>query len=140
MNTQTSHDAHNHSNLGPLKDLPTIEAAEFANWTPEGKAPQSPCQVKPASTPKQNTALLRLLRAIVDHPGMPSSKYPKLTQMSPRKAVEVRKQLVKQGLVRETELQTKARGRAAIVLTPTEAAVEVLHAQDADQFTGGSTA
>lgn len=142
MNTRTSHDDHDQANLGPLSQLPTIEAVEFANWTPDGQSPnrKAPNQATPESTGTHDAALLKLLQAIVDHPGMPSSKYPKLAQMSPRKAVEVRKQLVEQGLVRETELQTKARGRAAIVLTPTQAATEVLHAHDADQSSGEPTA
>ncbi|TWU20721.1 hypothetical protein [Bythopirellula polymerisocia] len=141
MNTRTSDDDHDQANLGPLLDLPTIEADEFANWTPDEVAPvvKPTSQSKSEVIPSRDNAKLRLLQAIVDHPGMPSSKYPKLAQISPRKAVELRRLLVEQGLVRETQLQTKARGRAAIVLTPTKEGAEVLLAHDEGQASGRPT-
>ena len=135
MNTSTSNNRLHEDPLGPLSQLPTIEATEFSDWTPDGKRsdPKPARPSDPSSTASMDSSLLRLLRAIADNPGLASSKYSKLAHMSPRKAVEVRKQLAKQGLIRETEIQTKARGRGALVLTPTEKGASVLANHGHDQ-------
>lgn len=143
MNTPTPNDHTNEDHLGPLSHLPTIEAIEFANWPSDGglTSKETPsCRAGQESAANIEKSDLRLLQAIADNPGLASSRYPKMAGMSPRKAVDVRQRLVQQGLIRETEIQTKARGRAAIVLTPTDKAAAALltHGEDQDQGVPGA--
>ncbi len=132
-----AHNTNNHwedDDLGPLADLPTIPATRPGDLS-SGANTDATNQLTPApqtTDSAQDAALLRLLRAIIDQPGLPSSKYPKLAGMSSRKAVAARHQLVEQKLIRETELQTKARGRSAIVLTPTDRGTTLLSEHTSD--------
>lgn len=108
----------------PLRALSTEFADEFAKWTPQLVAEVSP----PANTkaPALNEADLRLLRAIVDHPGQSISFYCRHTRSSGRRLAEIRKHLLDLGLIREHPVALRARGRTAIVLEPLEAAAQVL--------------
>lgn len=117
-----------HINLGPLADLPTVAAEQDTGcgavqpWNVEAKASPS----SPALLELNDMGALRLLQAIVENPGKASSWYPKQAKISPQKAVQARKKLVALKLIRETEVQTQARGRAAIVITPTAEAAAVV--------------
>ena len=118
-----------------LEDLPTVVAEEFSGWVPEW-AREEPPEAAPGST---NTITVlepverRLLEAVVKQPGGPSSRYPKLAGTSHRKALKVRKRLVELGFLREEQVNTKARGRASIILTPTDRAVEFLQPNPSQQ-------
>ena len=140
MNVFNTSDHCDNKDLGPLADLPTVAAARPDEFSSDANidATNHPPQIPQQTDSTQDPAFRRLLQAIVINPGLPSSKYPKLACMSPRKAVAARNQLVEQKLIRETELQTKARGRSAIVLTPTEKGTALISDRTSDS--GGSEA
>ncbi|MBN1360435.1 MAG: hypothetical protein JW993_07580 [Sedimentisphaerales bacterium] len=71
-------------------------------------------------------AALRLLAAVVKNPMRRSSEYAKLAGMSPNTVGRVRPALIARGLIREHQLESGRRGRAAILLEPLEAAARVL--------------
>lgn len=64
----------------------------------------------------------RYLRSIIEHPGRPSSAYPKLAGIGPRLAQSIRKRLIHEGYLREHSMATGSRGRNAIVLEPLDRA------------------
>ena len=104
-----------------LDGLPVVPATKFANWEPHYVL-----QVNDAPE-KQKFSLgeveLRFLQLVIATPGKPSSVYAKLVGVSGRRAIEIRKNLVARGFLREHEVATAARGRHSILLEPTEAAV-----------------
>lgn len=111
--------------LDALLALPTEPADGFANWEP-GATPSahraSAESDSTSHTAQLSDAELRYLRAVIDNPGQPSSAYPKLAGIGPRRAQEIRRRLVEQGYLREHTVNTGRRGRAAIVLEPLEPA------------------
>ncbi len=102
--------------------LPTEAAVEFADWRPGGGAsPVMSHNAKPATSGLSETEF-DYLRAVVEHPGQPSSAYPGLAGIGAKRAQDVRKRLVDLGFLREHRVNTSGRGRAAILLEPLEAA------------------
>ena len=96
-----------------LLRLPVDVADEYRNWSLE--------------EPDAKSEEFRLLEAVIDDPGKPSSSYLKLAKLgSGSKALETRKRLIKQGYLREYLLSKSGRGRTAIVLEPTPLAFELV--------------
>ena len=133
----------------PLEALKTVFASKYANWSPNPviRVRQQPStntastarQAPTATTSMAKTAAapgdgeLRFLRAVVDQPGLPSSRYPKLAGMSPSRAAKIRKKLIDAGYIRAHSVATGRSGRNAIVLEPLEPASRVV----ADAAVGG---
>jgi hypothetical protein len=132
--------------LGPLNNLQTMPATEFDGWTPDWAASSVAAESEPTvgkphgsdsvGSPETNEAAeppsldedeRRFLQAVVDHPAKPSSQYQTLARMGHRKAHQMRQQLVERGLLRQSEVNTKSRGRASILLIPTEQGLLVLN-------------
>jgi len=121
------------ADLGPLADLQTVEAEEFIGWKPDWARespalPGTPPSVAAGADEPLTLEPLerRLLQVIVQQPDKPSSHYPKLAGTSHRKALLIRKRLIERGMLREEEVNIKARGRASILLTPTDRALQAL--------------
>ncbi|MBK8270290.1 MAG: ATP-binding protein [Planctomycetes bacterium] len=72
-------------------------------------------------------AEIRYLKAVVDHPGQPSNAYTRLAGVGAQRAQTIRKHLVSAGFIREHAVQTRSRGRAAIVLEPLGTAFRTLN-------------
>ena len=68
----------------------------------------------------QNSAELRLLKAVVENPLRPSSKYPKLAGISPNSFQKLRPILIEKGFIRQRKLDSSGRGRSTILLEPLE--------------------
>ncbi len=105
----------------PLSSLPVIPAEKYANWRPRPIETVSQSRAKERSNSKTlnlTEAEVRFLKAILKHPGKPSSTYSKLAKLNGQRAVDARKVLVKKGLIREHRIATGKRGRTAIVLEP----------------------
>ncbi|MCC6970883.1 MAG: hypothetical protein IT434_11760 [Phycisphaerales bacterium] len=66
-----------------------------------------------------NEADVRFLRVVVANPGVPSSMLPKLAEVSPRRAIALRKSLTDAGLLRSHAVSRAGKGREAIVLEVT---------------------
>lgn len=129
-------------NLVPLKysDSDNSEDQVTPSTTPQTPAIQvpettapTPPQIESTSSATSETACetsggggwpglkegqIRFLEAVVQHPGLPSSRYVKLARISPRDAVATRKLLVQLQVIREHQLATGKRGRNATVLEP----------------------
>ena len=114
------------SGLTELLSLPTQRAEEFVNWTPEPEEPEPGPMVHRHGVVGLGTAEMSFLRAVIDNPGLPSSRYAKLAGIGTHQAIAVRKRLVEQGLLLEHRVSTGARGRASNVLEPSPEAVEIL--------------
>jgi hypothetical protein len=112
--------------LATLLALPVEPATEFQNWGPDGsvivmdESPTGPVKVNPLSD-----AELRLLKAVVEHPGEPSGAYCKLAGLGTHQAIAARKKLTAEGYLREHRMNTSAKGRASIVLEPLPVALEI---------------
>lgn len=119
-----------------LADLPLVPAPEFEHWEPwpvihvpdeptaTDATPDNSVQIDCAD--ELETADLAFLRAIVDHPGIASSELPNLAGLSPRRALEIRERLVRDGYLRVHRVSTAARGRRSLVLEPLEPAFRAL--------------
>jgi hypothetical protein len=103
-------DATRGSSLEPLLRLPVEEATEFRDWRPGGLSHSGGITL---SEGEQS-----FLRAVIDNPGLPSSKYAKLAGVGTHQSLAIRKRLIALGLLREARVNTSARGRTAIVLEP----------------------
>ena len=131
-NVSTNHDENRlGEGLEPLSSLRTVDAPEFANWQPDWvkEEPAAAVGDSEETNPRFGPSELRYLQAVVDNPGKPSSHYPKLAGLSPRKALEIRKRLVEQKYLREEQVNISSRGRASIILTLTRRAVQLRDAQ-----------
>jgi hypothetical protein len=125
----------------PLDALPTVPATEYRNWEPnhvitvrdpgeeDDRAPVG-SRRRPSTGP--HSADERFLRAVIDHPGEPSSAYAKLAGMSTGRALQCRRRLVADGYLREHPVATGRRGRNAIALEPTDLAMRFLRGSSAD--------
>jgi hypothetical protein len=112
-----------------LADLPVVPATEFARW-PETTVIRIEHRVhEPSLT--LSAVELRFLKVIVEHPGEPSSAYPKLVGISPRKAREIRQRLCDLGFLRQQQVNLSARGRSSIILEPLEAGLALVLADSA---------
>lgn len=129
------------ASLGSLATLPVVPALEFLHWDPGRPAKHHtpvpgpvvvPDNAKARGTPTTidrsdlGEAELRYLRAVVDHPGRPSSEYPRLARLGRDRAAAIRQRLAEAGYVRLHEVATGPKGRHAIVVEPLEAAQSVL--------------
>ena len=102
--------------LEALLALPAVPAREFAGWGDASHLqPEEPGEPRPDS-PFGSEREYRFCREVADHPFEPSSAYPKRAGMSAKTAQAVRQSLVEKGYIREHTLDTKGRGRSAIVL------------------------
>lgn len=102
----------------PLRELPTTFADEFGDWTPQlvAEISMAPTETAPALSESE----MRLLRAVVAHPGRPISFYCLQTRLNGKRLAEIRKRLIGSGYIREHSVALRARGRASIVLEPLE--------------------
>ena len=109
-----------------LKTLRTVPAAEYQNWEPNHVLMVTASDDRiPRATPEDlSEAEVRLLQAVIEHPGQPSGAYAKLAAMNARRAVISRERLVSLGYLREHAVATGKRGRNAIILEPTEKATQ----------------
>ena len=113
--------------MRPLEAVPTRPAEEFAHWEPFPSTNlNSP--VEPQAN-RLSEIEIRFLEAVVKEPGLPSSAYAKATGLSGQRSAEVRSRLVTLGYLREHEVATGRRGRAAIVLEPLETAFDALRGE-----------
>lgn len=128
---------------GPLRTLPVQFDERYRNWRaipfasavsgevrsdrearaahPQAENPARPLpmeQTEEASVPLAD-AELRVLLAIVDHPGLPSSRYPALAKTSVRRCIQARTFLAEHGYVTEHLVATSTKGRTAVTLHAT---------------------
>lgn len=112
-----------------LETLPVVRSEEFDNW-PRDEAQPSDGPVSPKVTTGEAGSLdkaeLKYLHAVIRHSGKPSSVYPKLARIGTKKALRIRQRLIELGYLREHQLQTGKKGRAAIVLEPLEKAIRLV--------------
>jgi len=123
-------DAEVANSVRALDALPTTPASEFMNWQPthmiqiaSGIGDQTILQGVNAAT---TDAESKFLRAVLQHPGKPSSSYARLAGMGTKHAIALRKSLVDKDYLREHTVATGGRGRNAIVLELTDKALEAL--------------
>ena len=112
------------SALDSLLAIPVVPADEYAAWQPgaswgAARTRDGVSTSQPAPLPE---AERRLLTAVVENPGRPTTAYAKLARMSPSRAAAIRGLLVQKGYVREHRVATSKRGRCAIILEPLDAA------------------
>lgn len=118
-----------------LDGLPTVFAAQFQNWTPDGTGGEDLNAETARSASSHEPAPLsdaerRFLRAIIDEPGLPSSAYPKRAGISSKRAQRLRQTLAERGFLREQRMSTSSRGHTAIVFEPLPAAFTALGEED----------
>lgn len=131
---------HAQSKVKLIEVLETVPATGFAGWRPDHSprtGQNSAVGSRSVSEKESNrgTGLdetaLRLLRAVVAEPGLPSSQYARLARLNAQRAVEVRRLLVERGFLREHAVATsssgRGRGRSAIVLEPLPTALELIN-------------
>lgn len=116
-----------------LAQLPIEEADEFRNWSPvphitldAGIEAVDSKDVSNTTTAGLDQAALRFLAVVQDHPGQPSSAYPALAGLSPKRARPIRDRLINEGYLRAAEVQTSTRGRPSVLLELSERAREAL--------------
>ncbi len=125
-------DAEARRSLDALSALPVLPAAEFQDWSPYraieigSQAKDSP-SVALGGSPLDSSQL-RFLRAVQEHPALPSSKYAKLAGLSSKRAIIIRHELVVAGFLLEHKVATGARGREAIILELSAKALSLLGA------------
>lgn len=117
--------------LGPLSVLPVVPAVEYLDWlSREGNVVPSVARTPSQPAPKSSTVLsdaeLRFLRAVVEQPGRPSGEYARLAHVGTHQAVSIRGNLVEGGYLREHRVNTRPRGRTAIILEPLPMAVSAI--------------
>lgn len=129
-------DTKNVAGLGALLSLPVVPASEFTDWTPD-RTSRSSIRPRGSAVPSPSTASdrldpaeVRFLRAVIDHPGTPSSALPKLARVSARRGLEIRDRLVSLGYLRVHHVATAGRGRTSLVLEPLEPAHHALAAEE----------
>lgn len=109
-----------------LEALPTVAADEYAKWTPQHLAEVQ--SARPKNEFSLSEADFRLLAAVIDRPGRPTSEYAKAAGMSGSRAAEIRDRLTDLGYLRQHRLATGGRGRAATVLESLAPAYEAVKA------------
>ena len=107
----------------PLATLQVHPATEYEEWQPDG------CETKTKTAASRKSSdwdisedEMRFLKTVIDNPEKPSSAYAKLVGMYAQKAISVRRRLVKTGYLQEERINVNKRGRASIMLIPTEKA------------------
>ena len=111
----------------------TMVPVEVRSWPPVPNSTRDPvCEavltnrVPAAPTAGLDQAALRFLAVVQGHPGQPSSAYPALAGLSPKRARPIRDRLIKEGYLRAAEVQTSTRGRPSVLLELSERACEAL--------------
>lgn len=111
-----------------LADLPLERADEYTRWEPwpASVVPARPITKEETTGGTSKVALTdaerRFLQAVVDQPGLPSSRYAKLAGISPKAVTAIRNRLVELDLTREHTVAQSRTGRPAVVIEPLEAA------------------
>ncbi|MCC6228403.1 MAG: hypothetical protein IT432_04165 [Phycisphaerales bacterium] len=126
-----------------LARFPIEEAAEYKAWSPVPhlaldaaiQATDAAEAPKAAAHAGLDEAALRFLAVVHDHPAQPSSAYPALAGLSPKRARPIRDRLIEEGYLRSAEVQTTTRGRPSVLL---ELSVLGLDALRAWRGTGGA--
>ena len=108
-----------------------VPAREFLTWA-ETTLDQSAPGLKDGTCGGLNSAELRFLRAVVEHPMQASSEYAKLAGVSPNTLRKIRPALVEKGFIRENRLDRNSRGRTAILLEPLEPARQLVQGQSGE--------
>src|SRR5690606_5167501 len=94
-------DAEAARSMQALAHLPHVRASEYDRWTPFPPVEVRPTpsgadeSVTDAPAAELDPAELRFLKAIVDNPGCPSSSLPRLARLSPKRAIELREDLIR---------------------------------------------
>jgi len=118
--------------LKPLESL-DVEPVEFSNWSAVGCITvKNGIEDKPHAANQLSDSELRLLRAVVDNPMLPSSSYVKLAKISPNTLSKLRPVLIDKGFIREHLMDSGNRGRSRRVWEPLDAAKEILSSQPSD--------
>ncbi len=116
--------------LAELLALPTEVASEFTDWSPNGHPTSQASPVSSSAVPLLSDTESRFLRAVINHPGKPSSAYAKLAGVGTHQAIALRKQLVQQGYLREHRVNNSSRGRGSIVLEPLPRALAAIEGKE----------
>jgi hypothetical protein len=97
-------------------------------------------QVRPTDAPPEaiEDAERRLLLAVLRHPLLPSSRYPKLAGMSTRRTVDARGKLVGKGFLRVREIDASSAGRTSLLLEITPTGRTVLEQAGGPSVEGGA--
>lgn len=100
--------------LRRLQALPVIPAAEFFT----ARSPACPSTASAVQPPDQRLTerQRRFCKALIDHPLLPSSQYPRLLGVSSKTAVQLRRDLVERGMIHERRIDGAGRGRSTILL------------------------
>ena len=102
--------------LGRLLDLPVIPAtSEPSRRRPEVCRQETVNEGAAAATPFASEREYRYCKAVIDQPGQPSSRYPKLAGISTATAQAIRRKLVAAGLIRQQTANANG-GRSPVLL------------------------
>lgn len=114
--------------LGTLGNLLTVRAEGLHQWRSRRSArdhasckPQSTARTAEPCSGTLSEAEARFLRAIVNHPALSSSQYPRLAGVSLRRGLRIREDLAARGYIRTHQVNRAGRGRDARVLEITDA-------------------
>ncbi len=118
-------DAEAAESVKALDHLPTRFAEEYANWRPDEVLDVSPKVTQKAPVTLSDVEF-RFLESIIENPGQPSSRHARVAGISGRRAAELRRRFVAEGLLREHKVATAPRGRQSIVLEPLEPALRLV--------------
>lgn len=124
----TSTHPHDTLDLGTLGNLLTVRSEGLHQWRSR-RSLREPASVEPQCTIRTaepcsgalSGAEARFLRAIVNHPALSSSQYPRLAGVSPRRGLQIREDLADRGYIRIHQVNRAGRGRDARVLEITDA-------------------
>jgi hypothetical protein len=105
--------------------LPTVPAPALDTESAAGVADDPVTPPAVATSGGLEDAELRFLKAVIQAPGCPSSDYVKAAAIGTRKARAIRERLTSAGYLRVLPVATGKRGRNALVLEPTEKALQI---------------
>lgn len=127
------------NSLTPISDFQTdntlsafdnfdIEPVEFTQWPPVTKVSDADTAVNsPKNTYNLTDSQLKLLKAIVENPYLPSSSYVRLAGISPNTLAKLRPILIQQGFISEKLVDPAGRGRSQIILFPLDLAKQAVN-------------
>ena len=112
--------------LKSLDDM-NVEPVEFSSWPPVerisvGATNKNTCQLTDSE--------FRLLKAIVDNPMLPSSRYVKLAKISPNTLRKLRPIFLTKGFIREHIEDSSNHGRSKRIWEPLEIAKQIIADND----------
>ena len=108
-----------------LINLDTGEVEPFEMNISSASRNDSACQPTSGNSPKTDPIVLRVLMVIVKKPMLPSSKYPKLSGISPNTWQELRTHFVEKGWIRQHHLKIKSRGRSTLLIEPLPLGIQI---------------